>query len=193
MQDTEGGGEDTEGGGEYTLHTRSMHRTGANLAVWRHVAEERHAPADRVELLNVELGLSLGREREQVQHPVGRAAQRVHHRDRVLKRLARHDVARADFSLHHFKQAVDGGDAILQLALAGLELPALVCGGGGARSGRAHSERLHDGRHRDRGEHGRAGASARQRQTLNFAEFLHVDQLGPVRSNRLHHTSYIRA
>ena len=38
------------------------------------------------------------RDREQVQHGVGRAADRHHDRDRVLERLARHDLARQEFA-----------------------------------------------------------------------------------------------
>ena len=39
------------------------------------------------------------RDRQQVQHGVGRAAERDHHGDRVLERLARQDVARPDAAL----------------------------------------------------------------------------------------------
>ena len=48
------------------------------------VAQQRRARADLVEVVDVELDAGLAREREQVQHAVGRAAARCDRGDRVL-------------------------------------------------------------------------------------------------------------
>ena len=74
------------------------------LAVRLHVGDVRHARADAVEVVELELDLRLVRDREQVQHRVRGAAERHRDRDRVLERLLRHDLTRADAErdeVHH--------------------------------------------------------------------------------------------
>ena len=56
-------------------------------AVRREVAEDRHRPADPLELLDLERHLRLVSDREHVEDRVGRAAERVDARDGVLERL----------------------------------------------------------------------------------------------------------
>ena len=52
------------------------------------VAEVRHLRADPVEVVEGQVDLGLAGDREQVQHGVGRAAERHHDGDGVLERLA---------------------------------------------------------------------------------------------------------
>ena len=52
------------------------------------VREHRHASADAREVVEVERHAGRVRDGEQVQHRVGRAAERDHHDDGVLERLA---------------------------------------------------------------------------------------------------------
>ena len=69
------------------------------LAVRLHVGDVRDARADAVEVVELELDTGLVRDREQVQHRVGGAAERHRDRDRVLERLLGHDLARPDARL----------------------------------------------------------------------------------------------
>ena len=66
------------------------------LAERLQVADVRHLVADAVEVVEGELDLGLVRDREQVQHDVGRAAERHGDGDRVLERLLGEDVAGRD-------------------------------------------------------------------------------------------------
>ena len=60
-----------------------------------HVDEVRHAcGAMRSKSSSSQVDVGLARDREQVQHGVGRAGERHHDGDRVLERLLGHDVAR---------------------------------------------------------------------------------------------------
>ena len=58
------------------------------------VAQQRCAAADPVDVVDRELDADLSRERQQVQHRVGRTAARCHCRDRVVKGAAREDLRR---------------------------------------------------------------------------------------------------
>ena len=60
------------------------------------VGQVRHLRADPVEVVERQVDLGLVGDREQVQHRVGRAAERHHDGDRVLERLAGEDVAGGD-------------------------------------------------------------------------------------------------
>ena len=60
------------------------------------VADVRHLVADPVEVVDGQVDLGLAGHRQQVQHGVGRAAERHHDGDRVLERLLGHDLARGD-------------------------------------------------------------------------------------------------
>ena len=83
-----------QAGVEQRLH---HHRDAADLVDVVHdvlaerleVAEVRHLVADPVEVVEREVDLGLAGDREQVEHGVGRAAERHHDRDRVLERLER--------------------------------------------------------------------------------------------------------
>ena len=60
------------------------------------VADVRHLAADPVEVVEGQLDLGLVRDREQVQHDVGRAAERHADGDGVLERLLGQDLAGGD-------------------------------------------------------------------------------------------------
>ncbi len=60
------------------------------------IRQHRHALADAREIVEAELDAGGVRHGEEMQHRVGRAAQRDDHRDRVLERLLREDVARTN-------------------------------------------------------------------------------------------------
>ena len=64
------------------------------LPLGRRSASTGHALADAGEVVERQLDAGGVRDRQQVQHRVGRAAQRDHHGDGVLEGLARHDAPR---------------------------------------------------------------------------------------------------
>ncbi len=64
------------------------------------VSQHGRALGDAEKVIQPKLNVRGVRHRQQMQHCVGRASERHHHRDRVLKRLARHDVAWADVLCH---------------------------------------------------------------------------------------------
>ena len=66
------------------------------LAERLHVGDVRHLVADAVEVVQGQVDVGLAGDREQVQHDVGRAAERHRQGDRVLERLLGEDVARRD-------------------------------------------------------------------------------------------------
>jgi hypothetical protein len=108
----------------------------------------RDPPADRVEVVELELHVSLAGDREEVEDGVRRPGDRHHDGDRVLERLPSHDLPRPQVEL----EDVRGRDA----ALASGDLSAVVDGGRARGAGERHPQRLADGRHRVRGVH--AGA-----------------------------------
>ena len=124
------------------------------LAERLEVTDVRHCPADAVEVVEAEVDLGLVRDREQVQHDVGRASERHRDGDRVLEGVFGEDVAGGDAEPQH----VDDG-----LTRAVREVVAATVGGGRARGTRkAHAERLGDARHGVGGVHAAAGTLARR-------------------------------
>ena len=96
------------------------------------VAQQRRALGDAVKLLDRERHADFPRDREQVQHGVGRAAAHGHRGDRVLERRARDDLARpltAAQHVHH--QFAHASSAAFELA------PILGRGGGDHRWARS--------------------------------------------------------
>ena len=80
------------------------------LAVRLHVGDVRHARADAVEVVELELHMRFVRDREEVQHRVRGAAERHRHRDRVLECFLRHDLTRPQIELeqlHHRAPALE--------------------------------------------------------------------------------------
>ena len=122
----------------------------------------RHAPADRVEVVELELHVRLARDREQMQDRVRRARERHRDRDRVLEGLPRHDPAWPEIELEEMR----GGDP----ALARGHLAPVIDGGRARRSGQRHPEGFAHRGHRVRRVHARARPGGRARRTLQIEE-----------------------
>ena len=119
------------------------------------IGEDRHAFADAGEVVERELYLASVGNRKQMQHGIGRAAQRNHHRDRVFKGALRHDVERANSLFEHFHHGSAGAAAILFLGVRYRVLRRAV--------GQAHAQRFDRAGHRIGGVHPAAGAWAGNR------------------------------
>jgi len=134
------------------------------LAGGRQVRDERHLVADVLEVLERERHVGRPGHGQQVQHAVGRATQRHHHRHCVLKALLGQEVARPDVALHAYL------DALGRL----LALPHL----GWFRRRRARRSRKRKSHGFDGGAHGvgcihaATGASTRARMLLNIIKNL---------------------
>src|SRR5512132_4392561 len=138
-----------------------------------------HAPADRVEVVELQFDVRLPRDREQVQDRVRRTRERHRDRDRVLERLAGHDLSRPEIELQEMRD----GDP----ALACRDLAPVVHRGGARRAGERHAERLSDGGHRVRRVHPGARPRGRARRAFELEE-LGVGHLTlRVRADRLEH------
>ena len=81
---------------------RAMEIDGDEASRGLQVAQHRDARADRLEVVERERHAGGVRDGEQVEHSVGRAPDRHGHCDRVLERLAREDLARAEVSGNRF-------------------------------------------------------------------------------------------
>ncbi len=129
------------------------------LAEGLQVADVRHLRADAVEVVESQVDLGLVRDREQVQHDVGRAAERHADRDRVLERLLGEDVARGD------AEAQQVGDGLT--GAVGEVVPTRVGGGRARAAGQREAERFGDGGHRVGGVHAAAGTLAGREGALD--------------------------
>src|SRR5439155_26372600 len=89
--------------------------------------QARQTPADRVEVVELQLHVLLARDREQMQDRVRRARERHRDRDRVLEGFPRHDPSWPEIELEEMR----GGDP----ALARGYLAPVVDGGRARRSG----------------------------------------------------------
>ena len=116
------------------------------------VGQVRHPGADPGEVLQRQLDLGLVRDGQQMQHRVGGAAERHHHRDRVLEGLLGQDVAGGDAAA----QQLDDGLA----AAAGESVAAPVGGRRGGAARQRHAQCLGGAGHRVGGVHAAAGALA---------------------------------
>ena len=138
------------------------------------------AGRERGQLVLPQLDARLARDRQQVQHAVGRAAARRHAHHRVQERAAVQERARR----HPGARQRDGPLARarrrgrLRLALLGRDQPV-------ARLGQAEAVDRH--RHRVRGELAGAGARARARDALDLVQLRARDQPALVRRDRLPH------
>ena len=97
------------------------------LAARLQVGKQRNPVAHPLEVRELERHARRARDRQQVQHGVGRAADRHHHHHRVLERLRRQDVERLDVAL---EQQANGSRSAP--ALPGF---AWIIGGGGRTVG----------------------------------------------------------
>ena len=114
------------------------------------VAQHRHLPPDPLEVVDRPRHAGGVRDGEEVQHGVGRASDGHDHGDRVLDRLARHDVARLQVCLHRLDEHPRGLARRRDLLLVRVRHRR------GVRQ--AHPERLERGAHRVGGVHAAARA-----------------------------------
>ncbi len=153
-------------------------------AAGSHVREHRHALADAGEVVEGELHPCRMGDRQQVQHGVGRAAQRDRHGDGVLEGLAGEDVAGLDAELQQLQHRRAGAAAVVPLALAHGLL--------GRAVGQREPERL-DGRgHGVGGVHAAAASRPRNRGALDLEQLRIVDLAGGVAADGLEHRDDVR-
>ena len=163
--------------GDEGYATGPVHVGGVESAPRLHVGEHGRLRGDPVEVVDREVEAELACDRDEMQHPVRRAAGRHYGRGRVLECLARDDLRRA----HVAANEVDR------------DPPALVCGVGLLRGqcrdavqpGGAEAEELEDGRHRVRGELPAAGARARAGDRLELVQLVGRHLAGGVAADRL--------
>ena len=120
----------------------------AELAAGLEVGEHGHAFADAREVVNGELHLRGVRDGEQVQHGIGRTAERDHDGDGVLKSFLREDGEGLDALLQHVHDGRTGAAAIVEL-----------CGRNGVLRGavgQTHAERFNRAGHGVGGVHAAA-------------------------------------
>ena len=113
------------------------------------VHEHRHAAADRVELVEVDLDPEPARDRGDVHEPVRRAADGLEGDERVVERVRGHDPPRAEVLGRDLDRAPAGA--------LGEALPVRVHGGDGGAARQHHAERLRHAGHGARGPHHHAG------------------------------------
>ncbi len=141
------------------------------------VGDDRRARGDRVEVVDLERDPGLGRDREQMQHAVGRAAGRCDRGDRVLERLAGQDLRRARVLHDESHRELAGQHG--RLRLRRMVRRDLV------QARRAHAEEVERRRHRVGGEVPAARAGARAGDTLERVHLPVGDLAGSVRTDRL--------
>jgi hypothetical protein len=123
---------------------------------------------DPVEVVEGEIDLCLVGDREQVQHGVGRAAERHHDSDRVLERVPGQDLPGRDAAAQQLDDGLAGP--------AGVPVAAAVHRRRRGTAGQRHPERLSGRRHGVRGEHPAARALARADRSLDRVDLLAADQ-----------------
>ena len=146
-------------------------------ACGREVADVRHLGGQLVEHGEIERHARLVRQREQVQHRVGRAADRHFAGQRVAERGRGQDVARLDVARDQLHD--------LHARVLGQMDARRVYGRDRAVAGQRHADRLGQAVHGVCGVHTRARAAARARAALALHQLFVVDQAGLVRADRL--------
>ena len=140
------------------------------------IAKHRNALANRFEILQSQRNACGARNRQQVQNGIGRAAGSHHHRDGVLERLARHDLARQQLPAHGFGQDFRGFRGALFLFV--------ILRRHRRRVRQTHAHRF-DGRgHRIRREHPPARPDSRTGMPLHFQQLRPVDSPRAVFAHR---------
>jgi hypothetical protein len=141
------------------------------------VGQVRHLLADSGEVVQRQLDVGLVRDRQQVQHRVGGAAERHHHRDRIFEGLLRHDVAGGDSAAQQFDDGLP--------AAPGEPVAPAVGGGRGRAAGQRHAERLCGRRHGVGCVHAAARALARADGALDRVDVLAWHQATRARADGL--------
>src|SRR5579862_4658493 len=140
------------------------------------VREHGNALPDLGEVVDLQRNAGGMGHREKMQHGVGRTAERDDHGDRVLERLARHDVERADALLQQVQHGLARAAAVIPLRLRERGLRGTVR--------QAHAERF-DGRgHGVRRVHPAARTRARDGVLLDLRQFRVADAAVGVRADR---------
>ena len=131
----------------------------------------------RAKSSRLQLDTGLVRDREQVEHGVGRAAEGHHRRDGVLEGLLGHDLARPDalFEQAHHRHAARVGEVVAPAVDRRRRRPGR----------KRHAERLGHRGHRVGGEHAGAGAFGRARVALDRQQLRVVDRARGERPDRL--------
>ena len=146
---------------------RVEHVDGDEAAARLEVGDDRRPPGDRVEVVDRERDVQLARDRQQVQHAVGRAAARGDRRRGVLERLARDDLRGPHVVAH---QPHDHLAALLGgVALAPVDRRDPV------HPGRADAQEVERHRHRVGGVLAAARARPGAGGGLDLVELLGVD------------------
>ncbi len=145
----------------------------------RQMAEVGRLGGDLVGDIGVEVDAALVRDRGQVEHRVGGAAERHIHGQRVAERVLGHDVAGLDIL---FQQLHDLHARVLR------KLDALgIRRGDGAVAAQTHAQDLGEAVHGIRGVHARAGAAAGAGLVLIFLQLVERQLARVVGAERLEH------
>ena len=145
----------------------------------RQVADVRNLFRNPVGDVHIQFNSAFVRDSRQVQHRVGRAAERHIHRQRVLKRLVGHDIPRTDILFDHLHD--------LHTGMFGQLNPLRVNSRDGAVSAQAHAQHLSQAVHRVCSVHTRAGTAGRAGIFLPFMQLLLVDLTGIIGALCLKH------
>ena len=81
------------------------------------IRQHRNCLADPREIIESQFDICRGGNRQQVQHGIGRAAERDAHGDRILERLAGHDLPRPDAALDQLDDGRPGAGAVLAFVI----------------------------------------------------------------------------
>ena len=138
------------------------------LAARLHVGDVGHAGRDAVEVVEVEGDPGLVGDGQQVEHGVGRAAERVGDRDGVLERRLRHDVPRGDAEAEQLDHRLAGAHRVV--------VAPAIDRRRGRRAGQRHADGLADRGHGVRREHAAARALARAGLALDVAQLVLGDR-----------------
>ncbi len=162
----------------HDLHTPDPVEIGhVVLAVGLHVGKVRNPGTDAIEVVELQLHVCLVRDCEEVQHGVGRTAERHRDRDRILERGLGHDLAGPEVEL----EQVHHGPA----RFIGEVVATTVDGGRRRRARQRHSHCLGDRRHRVRGEHARARTLGRARAPFDLTQLVLRERARRARTHRL--------
>ena len=136
------------------------------------VREERRAPRQRVEAIQIQRRAGASRHRDEMDDRVGRSAERHRRRHRVLERLGRQDVARRQVFPHHLDDAAAGRGGHARMRRVGRR--------NRRRAGQRQAQRVHRRRHRRRRAHRHAGAERARDAVFHLAPGAVVEQAGAL-------------
>ena len=134
------------------------------------VGEERRAPRQRVEAVEIERRPGAAGHRNQMNDRVGRSAECHGRRDGVLEGRGRQDLARPQILPDHLDDAAAGGGGHAGMGGVG--------GGDRRRAGQGQAQGIDRGRHRRRRAHGHAGAERARHAVFHLAPRAFVERPG---------------